>query len=135
MNSSRIVSGEKSGIESLVSWATQVDVVMSGVKELLRAKELWPLLVVYLIAITAVVVLGADVATSSGGNGTIVSVSAGTRRGNLTSFAGAISTPNGDFNYIMSCTQLSVGDQVHYEHDFIEGYQLVGALPDNCTTT
>jgi len=28
-----------------------------------------------------------------------------------------------------------VGDQVHYEHDFIEGYQLVGALPDNCTTT
>jgi hypothetical protein len=108
---------------------------MSGVKELLEARELWPLFVVYLIAIAAVVILGADVAISSGGNGTIVSVSTMTHSGNLTNFAGAVSTPNGDFDYTMSCVQLHVGDQVQYEHDFLEGFQLVGALPDNCTTT
>ena len=104
-------------------------------KELLKAKELWPLLVVYLIAIAAVVVLGTDVASSSGGNGTIVSVSTVGPNGNLTSFSGTVATPNGDFAYSMSCIQLHVGDQVHYEHDFLEGFQLVGALPDNCTTT
>jgi len=108
---------------------------LSGVKELLKAKELWPLLVVYLIAIAAVAILGADVATSSGGNGTIISVSSVAYSGNLTSFVGSVATPNGDFSYAMSCVQLHVGDQVHYEHDFLEGFQLVGALPDNCTTT
>jgi hypothetical protein len=108
---------------------------MSGVKELFKARELWPLLVIYLMAFAAVVILGADAATSSGGNGTIMSVSTMARSGNLTNFAGAVATPSGDFPYAMSCIQLHVGDQVHYEHDFLEGFQLVGALPDNCTTT
>lgn len=108
---------------------------MSSVKELLKARELWPLFVVYLIAIVAVVILGVDVATSSGGSGTIVSVTTVGKSGNLTSFAGAVATPSGTFTYAMSCSQLHVGDQVHYEHDFLEGFQLVGSLPDNCTTT
>ena len=108
---------------------------MSRAKRLLEARELWPLFVVYLMAIAAVVVLGADVATSSGGSGTIVSVSTLGHRGNLTNFAGAVATPNGDFTFSMSCVQLHVGDHVHYERDFLEGFQLVGALPDNCTTT
>ena len=108
---------------------------MSAVKELLRARELWPLIVIYLIAIGSVVILGADVATSSSGDGTVASVSAAGRSGNLTNFVGAIATANGGFSYGMSCVQLRVGDRVHYEHDFIEGYQLVGTLPDNCTTT
>ncbi|HXW94257.1 MAG TPA: hypothetical protein VEJ19_00950 [Nitrososphaerales archaeon] len=108
---------------------------MSDAKELLKAKELWPLLVVYLIAFAAVVVLGADVATSSGGEGTILSVSTVARSGNLTNFSGTIATPNGNFTYAMSCNQLHVGAQIHYERDFLEGFQLVGALPDNCTTT
>jgi hypothetical protein len=108
---------------------------MSGVRELFEARELWPLFVVYLIAFAAVVILGADAATSSGGNGTIVSVNTMTHSGNLTNFAGAVATPNGDFDYTMSCIRLHVGDHVQYERDFLEGFQLVGALPDNCTTT
>ena len=108
---------------------------MSAVKELFKAKELWPLIAIYLIAIVAVAVLGADVATSSGGSGTVVSVSTVGHSGNLTNFAGAIATPTGDFTYSMSCAQLHVGDRVQYEHDFLEGFQLVGTLPDNCTTT
>lgn len=108
---------------------------MSGVKELFKAKELWPLFVIYLMAIAAVVILGADAAASSGGNGTIVSVNIVGRSGNLTDFAGAIATPNGNFTYAMSCIRLQIGDQVHYEHDLLEGFQLVGALPDNCTAT
>ena len=111
-----------------------IELGMSSVKELFKAKELWPLLVVYLIAIAAVAILGVDVATSSGGSGTIVSVSAMGHSGNLTSFAGSVATPNGDFTYTMSCIDLHVGDQIHYEHDFLEGFQFVGALPDNCTT-
>jgi len=109
--------------------------VVSAVKELLKARELWPLFAIYLIAIGAVVVLGADVATSSSGNGTVASVSTAGHSGNLTNFVGAIVTPSGGFTYSMSCVQLQVGDTVHYEHDFLEGYQLVGTLPDNCTTT
>jgi hypothetical protein len=108
---------------------------MSGAKRLLEARELWPLFVVYLMAIAAVVTLGADVALSSGGSGTIVSVSTVGHSGNLTNFGGAIATPNGDFIYTMTCIQLHVGDQVHYERDFLEGFQLIGALPDNCTAT
>ena len=108
---------------------------MSAVKELLRAKELWPLFFIYLIAIGSVVILGADVATSSSGDGTVASVSAAGHSGNLTNFMGAITTANGGFTYSMSCIQLRVGDVVHYEHDFLEGYQLVGSLPDNCTAT
>jgi len=120
---------------SIMERPSGIELGMSGVKELLKAKELWPLLVIYLIALAAVVILGADVVTSSGGNGTIVSASTIAHSGNLTSFAGSIATPNGDFSYTMSCAQLHVGDPVHYEHDFLEGFQLVGALPDNCTTT
>ena len=74
-------------------------------------------------------------ATSSGGSGTITTVTVMGGSGNLTNFAGSVATPNGDFTYDMSCLRLHVGDQVHYEHDFLEGFQLVGALPDNCTTT
>jgi len=107
---------------------------VSAVRELFNAKELWPLFVMYLIAIGSVVILGADVATSSSGDGTVASVAAQGHNGNLTNFAGAIATPNGGFSYRMSCVKLSVGDEVHYEHDFLEGYQLVGTLPDNCTT-
>jgi len=135
LNSSRHVTIGGCGTERLVSWIIVVSLEMSALKELFKAKELWPLLVVYFIAIAAVVILGVDVATSSGGSGTIVSVNTVAHSGNLTSFAGAVSTPNGDFDYTMSCIQLHVGDQVHYEHDFLEGFQLVGALPDNCTTT
>ena len=108
---------------------------MSAVKELLKAKELWPLFAIYLIAIASGLILGADVATSSSGDGVVASVSVAGHRGNLTNFVGAIATPNGGFTYSMSCIQLSVGDKVQYEHDFLEGYQLVGSLPDNCTTT
>ena len=108
---------------------------MSAVRELFSAKELWPLFVIYLIAIGSVVILGADVATASSGDGTVASVSAKGHSGNLTNFVGAIATPKGGFTYSMSCIRLSVGDKVHYEHDFLEGYQLVGTLPDNCTTT
>jgi hypothetical protein len=108
---------------------------MSAVKKLLEARELWPLLAIYLMAIVAVATLGVDVATSSGGSGTIVSVNTVGQSGNLTDFAGAVATPNGNFTYAVSCIQLHAGDQVQYEHDFLEGFQLIGALPDNCTTT
>jgi len=108
---------------------------MSAVKELLKAKELWPLFAIYLIAIASGLILGADVAASSSGGGVVASVSVAGHSGNLTNFVGAIATPNGGFTYSMSCIQLSVGDNVQYEHDFLEGYQLVGSLPDNCTTT
>jgi len=92
------------------------------------------IVVISMIGVASVVVLGVDAGTSYKGTGTVVNFTVVSRSGNFSNYSGTISTPHGPFAFTMTCLHLSTGAQVQYEHDFIDGYVLVGDLPDNCTT-
>jgi len=105
------------------------------IKGLLADRVLLTVLAVGLIGVSSIVVLGLDAATSSAGTGTVTSLTIVGRTGNFSHFAGTISTGSGPFAFALTCLHLNIGDRVQYEHDFLDGYVMVGTLPDNCTAT
>jgi len=92
------------------------------------------IVVISMVGVASVVVLGVDAATSYKGTGTITNFTVVSRSGNFSDYSGTIATTHGSFHFTMTCLHLGLGAQVQYEHDFIDGYVLVGTLPDNCTT-
>jgi len=102
-------------------------------KALVEDRTILVYTIIVLAAVASVIVLGIDVAYSSSGNGTIVGIQNIGNRANYTVYSVTVSTPNGNFTYNLACLHLQVGNIVSYQHDLLDGYTVVGTLPDSCT--
>ena len=104
----------------------------SMMRDLLNDRMVLGLALIILVGISSVVVLGIDVAYSSQGSGTIVSLNTVTNNGKFSYYVGTISTPNGSFTANLTCINDTVGAKVQWTHDFLDGYILEGSTATAC---
>ena len=105
----------------------------SFLKVLTNDPTIFALALIIVVTVASVTALGIDAAFSSTGNGTIVGFETIGKSGNYSIYTANISTSHGNFLYRLKCLNIQVGDAVSYDHDLMDGYVLVGQLPDSCT--